>query len=436
MADIAPKFQANFVRTSGGPRSPLIVSTPAAVSRSLLRLYPFLLILDNILNNILWLTADSGTTFVNLVLILLSTRYLLTPKSLTNDFVGNVTIETYILDFAGALSSGFLLLSVMYYITTLYDELKRQDPPTLDEILQVAEDINVKIRVLREESSALCKIEPPGALLCCCLLATPVQFLLFRYKLVSSPRGYVLSLALLSGCYHSVWFQSTLRLLHRIRPVRGSWFAVVHHLLSGTFLPRTPSVTSLLQRHISSKIGTNDYWLLTIPAAEDFHEYINDIQHLRQLLTVLLKTTDKVGESPLRDLDEVFKGLRFRAVELEICENERKQDDDLWLPSLLVYERYPFTIEPLGYPVVRPPTISSDNLPKGWFWLDDEWLKTDWIYCNSSWVPIGVFDSPECFKRFRVWRRRIFQKVPFKSTHPSAPNEKVMEVVEKVKSKN
>lgn len=420
MADATPKFQANFVRASSSPRSPLIVSTPAAVSRSLRRLYPFLLILDNILNNILWLTADSGTTFINLVLLLLSTRYLLTPKSLPNDYVGSVTIETYILDFAGALSSWFLLLSITYYITTLFDELKSQDPPTLDEILQVAGDINVKLRVLREESSAFRKIGSPGALLCCCLLTTPVQFILFRHKLVSSSRGYVLSLVLLSGCYHSEWFQGTLRLLHRIRPVRGSWFAVVRHLLSGTVLPRTPSVTSLLQHHISSKMETNDYWLLTVPAAEDFHGYINDIQHLRQLLAALIKTIDKVGESPLRDLDEAFKGLRFRVVELEICENERKQGDGLWLPSLLVYERYPFTIAPLEDPVVHPSTISSEDLPKSWFWLDDEWSKTDWIYCNTSWIPIGVFDSPECFKRFRVWRRRVFQKMPSKRTlqHP------------------
>ncbi|EJS44770.1 pex32p [Saccharomyces arboricola H-6] len=397
------KIKASFIHNHGQKPS-LVQITPPMVSSTLFHAYPLLIIFDNALANLMWLSDDNCLPFIYLTSIWLTISFFIPIKAESSQFL---PFDKLLSLWLGFISGFFLLLSFMYYIVSLTTSLRDAEPPTLDEIVVLLESVLAKLEVIRNELNIWNKLKfsfngtngkcsNNRLFLRLFILGTVFQIIIMRYISVGAYTKFFIIGALI---FHSTSFQATLKLLWRFTVVRSFYYL--------GFKSFSISSWSSVRLGMEQIIILSQKSTITVP--------------LLEVLPRLLQ--DKKGEDHIRFLQlllnehEVnFEDQELKILEIEVHENQRKWNQSKhWSATLLPYERQNFSIEienSDGSFTMRNclpmRNLGEEELPNNWHWINDEWDVTDWVYSDSAWRDIGKYSSLESFTRSRRWKRRLF----------------------------
>ncbi|SMN19577.1 similar to Saccharomyces cerevisiae YBR168W PEX32 Peroxisomal integral membrane protein, involved in negative regulation of peroxisome size [Maudiozyma saulgeensis] len=391
---------ASFV-THINQRIPLIMSTPLPVLKGLSDIYPLLIIIDNILSTLLWTTDDSGTIFVNMVMICLSIRYLIIPTKLN---LTEITSQYVLLDYLGLLCSSFLFCSIGYYFHTVISETRNSEPPTVDDIVMLLENVENKLHVIKKQVLNLFMIDSYKIFFQWLTLATFIQVLIFRLHFIpyiDDTKSYLILAFILSSIFHTRTCQGLLQLLWRIKAVRIAYF---WWRGSNDKLYSVKRLTPLA--YFNMIISDKSYITVTLTIHNT--DELTKIETLRNRLIELYEQ----GEHSTQQTEMSTPSLTFNIIKLTVQENQRKWGGINWTGETLSYERTNFIINsPFGTIFNSDNPLNYDTtFPGNWIKLDETWNKSPWTYQDGNWGIIGSKDSPECFTRSRTWSLRIFQR--------------------------
>lgn len=367
---------ANFIYHHGQKPS-LTYMTPATVSSALHRMYPLLLIADATLSNLMWICEDLCLPFVQLVMVLMVVNFL----------CEDVLIDiSHIFQFwLGLMSLFFLAFSVVYYMLTLYQDLRYEsEPPTVDDIVIVLESVVDKLTTIQHESLYVNKKRA----LQLAVLFTPLHWGLIR---IVSIKNYCMGFTLICILYHSNWFQCTIKLFWRLLLTRTAYYK--------------------LEEFFDGKLP---FWMKPV----DVSKAISNSEHIYQMalphdVKILHGCKLQFQLQKLfpwdKNLHDYEVGDDLLIIELEIDENQRKWQADGWTARMLPYERPKYSIKIGGdISMCNSPWQLQESSLKDWSWLDDCWRPTTWYYSDSNWNFKGLHDSLECYTRKRTWKRRVY----------------------------
>lgn len=373
------------------------------ISSVLFHAYPLLIIIDNALANIMWLSDDKCLPFI----------YLTSVWLIISSFIRTETDVNRILPFSkllslwlGFISAVFLFLSFMYYVISLVTSLRDAEPPTLDEIVVLLESVLGKLEVLRDELNVWKKLKTSfnGVNKKCSskrlffrlfLVGTVFQIVIIRYISVGA---YVRFFIITALVYHSTSFQATLRLLWRFTLVRNFYHLGIKNFKISDWLSNRLRMDQII-------ILTQDSSIL-VPLIEFLPILLQNKKDEDHIQILQLLNEQKEG----------FEDHGLKILEIEVHENQRKwHRNKHWSALLLPYERQNFSIEIKnadGSSTMRSclstHDLGKEELPNDWHWINNDWDGTDWVYSDSSWRETGRYDSLESFTRSRRWRRRLF----------------------------
>lgn len=210
---------ANFIYHHGQKPS-LTYVTPATVSSALHRMYPLLLIADATLSNLMWICEDLCLPFIQLVMVLMVVNFLC--EDVRTDI-------SHLFQFwLGLMSLFFLAFSVVYYMLTIYQDLRYEsEPPTVDDIVIVLESVVDKLTTIQRESLYVNKKRA----LQLAILFTPLHWGLLS---IVSIKNYCMGFTLVCILYHSNWFQCTIKLFWRLLLTRTAYYKL-EEFLDGKF---------------------------------------------------------------------------------------------------------------------------------------------------------------------------------------------------------
>lgn len=367
---------ANFIYHHGQKPS-LTYVTPATVSSALHRMYPLLLIADATLSNLMWICEDLCLPFIQLVMVLMVVNFLC--EDVRTDI-------SHLFQFwLGLMSLFFLAFSVVYYMLTIYQDLRYEsEPPTVDDIVIVLESVVDKLTTIQRESLYVNKKRA----LQLAILFTPLHWGLLS---IVSIKNYCMGFTLVCILYHSNWFQCTIKLFWRLLLTRTAYYKL-EEFLDGKFPFWMKPVD------LSKAINNSEYtYRMALP---------HDVKILRGYKLQFQLQKLFPWDKKLHD-HEVGDDLLI--IEVEIDENQRKWQANGWTARMLPYERPKYSIKIGGNISMcsSPWQLQESNL-KDWSWLDDCWRPTIWYYFDSNWNFKGLHDSLECCTRKRTWKRRVY----------------------------
>ncbi|SCU93641.1 LAFA_0F17458g1_1 [Lachancea sp. 'fantastica'] len=378
-------FRANLVQKQG-QKAGLTYSTAPQVSWALNRLYPFLIIFDGLLSNLMWCCDDICLPFIYLVLLIL-------VVNLGGDFemYSNV-INALAVSWLGLMSLVFMVLSCLYYISSVVRELKQEEPPTLDDIVVIMENVHYKLERMREDVARISKLRRRD-LASFFVILVPFNWLISTYMV--SARSYVRFLVVGGLIFHSSWCQCTLRLIWRSLLVRQLSFFLVKR-----------------QRRSLPKDSTSTHYAILEDALEvavpKELALLSDFKHAMKFKQCVCDAISN-GCEHLRG-DPNYEWVKVLVVEYRISENQRKWPLDGWTHNTLVYERTKFSTERDGdWFKSLSPWEFQESLGPDWVWIDDGWRPHGWNYCDTEWNPKGSTDSLDCYTRTRIWVRGAFR---------------------------
>ncbi|CAI1923499.1 hypothetical protein SEUBUCD650_0D03760 [Saccharomyces eubayanus] len=395
------KFKARFIHNHGQKPS-FIQITPPMISSVLFHAYPLLIIIDNALANIMWLSDDKCLPFIYLTSIwLIISSFIPTEINASQVSPFNKLLSLWL----GFISGIFLFLSFMYYVISLVTSLREAEPPTLDEIVVLLESVLGKLEVLRDELNVWKKLKTSfnGVNKKCSdkrlflrlfLFGTIFQTIIIRYISVGA---YVRFFIISALVYHSTSFQATLRLFWRFTLVRSFYHMGIKNFKISNWLSNCLRMYQIIILTENSSI----------------------IVPLKEFLPILLqnkKDEDHIKILQLLNEQRNFEDRGLKILEIEVHENQRKwRRNKHWSTLLLPYERQNFSIEIKnadGSSTMRSclstHDLDKEELPNDWHWIINDWDGADWVYSDSSWKETGRYDSLESFTRSRRWRRRLF----------------------------
>ena len=278
---------------------------------------------------------------------------------------------------------------MLYYIHTLFRDLERSEAPTIDEINHTLESVLEKLSTVRDEVLGPGKSRKIHRLdlgtFKFVLLLTIFQFLFLRFF---SLRQFVVFFCIQLPLFHSVYYQSTMKLFWRSLWIRRAYYCFWK---DGT----APVTTDIMEFKVVSE--------------EQVVPFPKSLQGLKgkelqiQLQTLIIQDSHTI--------DPESDYVRVKIVEFRIDENERKWNQEGWTRHLLSYERTHFC-NSFNHTYCMSPWKFQEDLPTEWIWVDDSWIPSQWRYCDSEWTEIGTKDSIACFTRRRTWRRKAFQIIP------------------------
>lgn len=377
-------FRASHIN-SHGQKPSLTKITPSRITVALSHLYPHLLVLDTALDNLLWISPDIRLNFINLTLIYLASRFLLIEKITLN-------VEGVVLYLLGIISFYFIIISICFYINSLFQELENDEPPTVDDIIILLENITDKLATINSETYSLVggKYFSFKKFLLTVTMLTPLQYLIIRFNYVDST-GYILMGIVVGYLYHSSWVQATARLLWRHAWVRAiynwNWGKNQIYPIDVTEYIEYRTLTERLKNlHIADGVD------ILIPS------------RLESQFQTLLANNAQFAHLI------VGKKHKFQVMEVVITERQRKWHPTGWLPKLQNFEGSVYNFQLSEKITKNCDSIEAveNNLPDAWSWLDEKWADGSWVYSDTNWVLAGMNDSPECFTRIRSKTRKIF----------------------------
>ncbi|CAI4046832.1 hypothetical protein SKDZ_12G3530 [Saccharomyces kudriavzevii ZP591] len=343
--------------------SPLLTSTPPTISKALVKLYPYLILIDGILNVITWTGKNIWSSILMLCLFITSVVY----------------FETLVKYF------GHLAIIAILWGYSLLDnhiENTLTSSPTLEDIALLMNRVSLKSDILLSPMVNL-GTQDIQRLLYTTVILSPIYVMITW--LLLPPRSLMLMVGLFLLTYHSPWSKVARRLLWKFKAVRLLVFYVTGLDLGG--INKDQGIFATVQKQVKKLAST-----------ENANGVLSD-----------------------------SKPIRFTYV---LYENQRRWLGIGWKPSMLSYERTPWTDEFLN----EAPSPENFHLPEetssmAWRWVDKTWrldMTNDgaiqvpnskartsadpspdegFIYYDNTWKKPSKEDSFSKYTRRRRWVR-------------------------------
>ncbi|CAL9732122.1 hypothetical protein MOUN0_N02784 [Monosporozyma unispora] len=349
--------------------SPLLNSTPPIVSRQLLKLYPYLIILDRFLGILTWNNRERY--WVNYLFIIIFVLWVEYFEFITK-YLGHIVL---------------ILLLWIYSLMDKYVNSMVSAYPTLDDIILIMGSLSQKADLVQAPITILSKQNIARLLFTICFF-TPCYVILTSFIL--SPRQAILLLGLYILSYYSPLCRGLRKILWRFRLIRLATFYLTGLSLGG----------------------------LTNKDKNAFRKAIE---------TVARTTNSKNGAETEHDITSAG-GIKYTFV---LYENQRRWIGIGWTASMLSYERDCWTDEFLN-PTSSPLNFQlpqDDSDENQWRWLDSQWqldktnegsiqlssqestLTTNptndegFIYYDNTWKTPSLEDTFTKYTRRRRWIR-------------------------------
>lgn len=410
--------------------SPLLVSTPKSVSKTLIRLYPYLIVCDRILSLVTWTSDDIwASIFMVLTYISICLYYKL--------------VVTYL---------GHLLCVLLLFIYSQLDKYvgeQMEAYPTLDDIVYTVSSVSSKFDLLFSPVTVLNNDEL-RRLFITTLFLSPFYIVITVFFLPKEK--LVLTLGVIALSYHSRYSKLARHILWRFKLVR-----LICVYITGLDIDGINGIKKASSYAKSSSLFATVH---------------------KKLLKSKKNGID--GEEDLSDMLKNNKPIRYTYV---LYENQRRWLGKGWTNSLFAYERAPWTdeffneapdTEHFKLPLTAAEgsseggTSSPLNATMGWRWVDKSWrldLSNDntidlpktikptianpkpdegWVYYDNTWKKPSVEDTYSKYTRRRRWVRTaelirlipepaVINSIKTKTSDAATPN--VANVTVQVESK-
>lgn len=371
--------------------SPLLVSTPKSVSKTLIRLYPYLIVCDKILSLVTWTCDDIWSSiFMVLSYITICLYYKL--------------VITYL---------GHLLCVLLLFIYSNLDKYvgeQMEAYPTLDDIVYTVSSVSSKFDLLFSPVTVL-NNDDLRRLFITTVFLSPFYIVITIFFLPKEK--LVLTLGVIALSYHSRYSKLARHILWRFKIVR-----LISFYITGLDIDGMNGIKR------ASSYAKSSSLFATV--------------HKKLLKT---KKNGIDGEEDLSDMLKNNKPIRYTYV---LYENQRRWLGKGWTNSLFAYERAPWTDEffneapdtenfKLPLTAAEGASDNSSNSPlnatMGWRWVDKSWRldlsndntidlpktvqktianpKSDegWVYYDNTWKKPSVEDTYSKYTRRRRWIR-------------------------------
>lgn len=369
------------------PTSTLLAEFPILAS-ALSNIFPYLLLMDNFLEIITWTNDDPYQNF--LLVVIYSTVVMYWHL-----------VSLLVLPLLMALTFSVLVWS----ISSVINDTKYNEKPTIDEVLHSLHNITVRFELLLRPIQHF-PVSKKNILtaLTSTAIVTPIHVFLVRTFL--NPQRYLWISGVFVLTYHSPWSFSVRRLLWRSVYIR-----IIAFYITGLDI-------KLDRRNQNHHLPVSRIHSPTTSDVEDGGNSIHSSKYV-QLLSDF-KILKKVVVSPTQ--------LR-QIVLFEILENERRWLGLGWAKLLLPSERPNFCYQQsmMSSPHVLDassevsdafpfPVFDIDLYTYLWDWLDDRWTVDSeynkgkdpegWIYYDNNWGTPAFVDGITKYTRSRKWVRK------------------------------
>ncbi|KAH3901693.1 related to Peroxisomal membrane protein PEX30 [Saccharomycodes ludwigii] len=358
--------------------SPLLTSTPPSISRSLIRLYPYLIVFDKVLGLLTW-TNDNiwGSVLLLCVYITINLYF--------------QQIITYF---------GHLTIVILLWLYSMLDKNVGEEMelhPTLDDIIYIVSSVAAKFDLLFSPITVLTTQDIKRVLITTIFLS-PFYMLITIFFLPKEKLVLIIGIFFLT--YHSSWSKVTRALMWKFKIVRLLAFYITGLDIDGInrFKKRNGGLFSAVHKKLLKTEGYNSIINGTNGGGNGDNDYINN------------------------------KPIRFTYV---LYENQRRWLGIGWKPNMLSYERAAWTDEFLNEAPEPDQFKLPDDSSSGmiWRWVDKTWrldLTNDgaiqlpsskpkttatpnsdegFIYYDNTWKKPSTEDTYTKYTRRRRWVR-------------------------------
>jgi hypothetical protein len=362
--------------------SNLLVESPILAS-ALSNLFPYLLLIDNVLEIVTWTNEEPFVNFLFLV------GYA--------SIVVYWNIATYLL-LPMFFAIGFSC--VVWTVSSIIRDSKFNERPTIDEVLNTLHNITVRFEmILRPVKHFRSKRRNFVRLFILAIILTPLQYGLSVSIL--PPRRFILIVGIFVLSYHSPWAFSIRRLIWRSFYVR-----LLAFYITGLDIKLTKAKVRPI-RHNSSVSAINT------PSTSDVEE-LNSMPILAGF-----KILKKVIVSPSQ---------MKQVVVFEVLENQRRWLGLGWSNIMMPNERpnwcFEKSMEPAPSVITENtdedfpfPVFVNDLYKYHWDWIEPIWVldkkfgkgkakEGQWQYYDGNWLNGRSKDGFSRYTRSRRWIRK------------------------------
>ncbi|CCK70085.1 peroxisome biogenesis protein KNAG_0D03380 [Huiozyma naganishii CBS 8797] len=218
--------------------SPLLTPTPPTVAVSLVKLYPYLIVIDKILNLLTWNNED-GTLLPSVLLVL--------------SYTGTVCYFEWMTEYFGHIL--IIVIIWLYSLLDKYVNVTITSYPTLDDIVHVMGRVSHKADLILAPISVLNK-QDIRRLLFTVAFFSPVYMIIS--KIFLTPRHLLLVFGLYVLTYHAPIFKSIRKALWQFKLVRLFIFYVTGLDFGGlTYKNQNPFSKAMEAANLVAKSFTN-----------------------------------------------------------------------------------------------------------------------------------------------------------------------------------
>lgn len=384
-ASLEPSDAQLMVKT---PNSQLLVDFPI-LSSALSNIFPYLLLIDNILGMATWTNDDPYQNCLFVVFYSVIVMYWQTVSYFALPLIFAVTF-----------------LCVMWSVSSSIYDSKFNERPTIDEVLHTLHNITVKFELLlRPLRNVLIQKKNIIQMCLMSIILTPLQ--VFIVKTVMTPQVFVWLLGVFLLTYHSVASFVIRRLLWRSLYVR-----YVAFYITGITAKSHPG------ENIAIMNNTN---FLTLSGSE----HVNNSSLVDNSSPVEI-----IGDFSLVKSIRKSESYLEQNVLFEVLENERRWLGLGWSKFLMHGDRPPYCylqsmtkIPPISndQESFTFPTFENDLYSYKWKWLDANWsIDTEfnkgkssngWVYYDNRWSSDSYKDGFSRYTRSRKWDRAALLQV-------------------------
>lgn len=356
---IYANFQPSDTKLLKNSNNNLLLIDNPILSSILSKIFPYLLIFDNLLEVLTWTNDDPYTNILVIIIYSIVVNYWHRMSLIALPIIISIAFSYTI----------WLVNSIIF-------DIKFNEKPTIDEILHTLHNITVRFEMLLKPIKRQnLKARNYAQIFIVSVLLTPLHLIIIKFFI--SPSKYLWLAGLFLLTYHSPWSYSIRRLLWRSIYVRVFVF-----YLTGLEIKLNSS-------NKSKPINLN----------------------LMEDTLSGFKVIEKKIELPTK-LNQVIK--------FEVLENERRWLGIGWSHILLPNERSNFCfenslIETTDIKSFQPPVFSNDIYTYKWEWLDTKWTidkeysknkNNGWKFFDNNWENGDYVDGFSKFTRSRKWTRK------------------------------
>ncbi|KAK5960744.1 peroxisome biogenesis protein PWA37_002181 [Arxiozyma heterogenica] len=383
--------------------SPLMENTPSAISLSLVKLYPYLIIANHILGILTWSNKNIWSSVLMVLIYIITVSQL----SFITKFFGHIIIVSLLMGYA----------KLNQFIEKMIYEQS-----TIEDIVQIMNQVSYKFDLLLYPLTNL-DMDNIERLLLFMVLISPIVIII--NLLIIPPKRCLLILGVFVLTYHSPGAKVTRRLFWKFKCIRKLIYYITGLNLGGidvsngynsngiyTSFGLNETLLANVQRQVNKKLSLTKNGSLEDEASNKEYK---------------LNTYSAFNKSDYKGEDN--KPIKFTYV---LYENQRHWIGIGWKSTMLNYERTPWTDEFLNE--TSPPDKFQlppmDNISgMKWRWLDKTWrldltndgaidignstLKTTadptpnqgYLYYDNYWKKPSTEESFTKYTRRRRWIR-------------------------------